>query len=67
MTSSSRPDADAWEEYEPPVVVVLSCTQDRVPETTVTAENIEEDILGRDILTFRCPKCGESHRSFRLG
>lgn len=25
--------------------------------------NIEEDVQGRDVMTFECPICGESHKS----
>jgi hypothetical protein len=50
-----------------PVRVILTCSNAWVPEASVTVENIEEDIQGRDVLTFRCPQCGESHRSFRIG
>jgi predicted RNA-binding Zn-ribbon protein involved in translation (DUF1610 family) len=55
------------ETYVPEIRVYLTCSQDWVPESTVTFENIEEDIQGRDVLTFRCPQCGESHRSLRRG
>ena len=55
------------EQYKPPVVVVLSCNQDRVPETEVEFLDISEDIQGRDLLTFKCPECGEEHTSYRLG
>jgi len=49
------------------VVVVLSCSQDRVPEDEVEFVNIEEDMRGADVLTFKCPQCGEEHQSYRLG
>jgi len=53
-------------EYERQVVVCL-CNGDRIPEENVEFLNIEEDIQGRDILTFKWPECGEIHKSFRLG
>jgi len=53
--------------YGREIVVILTCSKERVPESTVEFENIEEDMTGRDILTFKCPQCGESHRSLRLG
>ena len=55
-------------EYERPVSVMLPCNSyERVDERTVTTLNIEEDISGRDVLTFTCPRCAETHRSLRLG
>lgn len=50
-----------------PVVVVLSCNQERVEETKVEVLDIEEDFQGRDLLTFRCPDCRQEHKSYRLG
>jgi len=29
--------------------------------------DIEEDEMGRDVLTFTCPKCGATSRSLRFG
>jgi DNA-directed RNA polymerase subunit M/transcription elongation factor TFIIS len=53
--------------YEPAVQVVLSCDGDRISEDEVEFINIEEDIQGRDRLTFKCPRCHENHTSYRLG
>ena len=47
-------------EYRRPVVVVLPCNQERIPETDVEILNIEEDIQGRDLLTFICPNCEQT-------
>lgn len=30
----------------------------------IRSENIEEDDLGRDIITFTCPKCKSMQKSF---
>ena len=49
------------------IYVNLSCIQDKIPEADVEFENIEEDIQGQDVLTFKCPKCGETHKSLRFG
>jgi len=49
------------------VYVILPCTGDKVPERDVEFENIEEDFQGRDLLTFKCPECGETHQSYRIG
>lgn len=64
MTRARR--ARPWE-GRGPIWVTLSCDGDRVDERTVKVEDIEEDIQGRDVLTFTCPRCGEVHRSYRLG
>jgi hypothetical protein len=29
--------------------------------------NIEENILGQDVVTFKCPKCGKDTTSLRVG
>jgi hypothetical protein len=49
------------------ITVVLTCTGEQVPENTVESLDIEEDDAGRDVLTFKCPECGEEHKSLRLG
>lgn len=53
--------------YEKRIYVNLSCCGEKVDEREVEFENIEEDMQGRDILTFKCPICGETHTSFRFG
>jgi len=52
---------------EPAVVVTLTCNGDKVDEDTVEFVNIEEDMQGRDLLTFVCPECGKEHTAYRLG
>lgn len=47
--------------------VILSCVEQYIDEDKVKFIDIEEDFLGRDILTFECPKCGEIQKSFVLG
>jgi hypothetical protein len=54
-------------EWHPKIFVILSCSGDRISEDSVEFENIEEDIYGRDVLTFKCPACGKTHQSLRLG
>ncbi len=49
------------------IMVVTPCDGDMANEAEVQFVNIEEDISGRDVLTFICPKCGSEHRSYRLG
>lgn len=36
-------------------------------ERKVQFENIEEDIQGRDVLTFVCPGCDKTVKSLRRG
>lgn len=54
-------------EYESPVRIILTCSKAWVPESSVTIDDIHEDIFGRDVVRFRCPTCGEWHESLRLG
>ena len=49
------------------IQVMLTCNGEWCPEEDVQFENIEEDMQGRDILTFTCPECGEQHKSLRVG
>jgi hypothetical protein len=50
-----------------PIRVTIECRRELVDESTVTILNVEEDIIGRDVLTFRCPSCGKQHKSLRFG
>ena len=54
---------EAWEHQ---VKVMLTCTKDWKLEEEVESINIEEDFLGRDVLTFVCPECGKTHQSLRV-
>ncbi len=48
--------------------IMVTCTScGRIPEDEVEFRNIEEDMQGKDVLTFKCPKCGEVRSSHRLG
>jgi len=46
-----------------PAIVKLSCTQDFESVDNVKFLNIEEDFQGRDLMTFKCPMCNETHKS----
>ena len=46
--------------------VILSCTKEFIDESNVEFINIQEDIQGKDILTFKCPKCNKQHESLRF-
>jgi len=54
-------------DVEREVCVTLTCNHDLIPESKVKFVNIEEDMQGRDLLTFICPECGEQHTAYRLG
>ena len=56
-----------WRSPRPVIRVRLACVDDWINESKVKILNVEEDIQGRDILTFTCPKCGEEHKSLRVG
>ena len=49
--------------------VLLKCEKSAMTEyewvdvEDVKFLNIEEDVQGRDVMTFECPNCGESHKS----
>lgn len=49
------------------IVVILACDGSRIDETEVVDLDIHEDIQGRDVLVFECPKCKQQHESLRLG
>ena len=49
------------------IYLVQPCNGDRIPEDEVDCTNIEEDMQGRDVVTFDCPNCGEEDTSLRLG
>jgi len=53
--------------HERIIKVLLDCSREMVDEQTVKVENIEEDLHGRDVLTFTCPACGQQHQSLRFG
>ena len=52
--------------WEREVKVMLPCTGDWHLESEVESTNIEEDMEGRDVLTFKCPECGREHQSYRV-
>ena len=53
--------------FERPIYVNLSCIQDKINEKEVESIDICEDFQGRDLVTFKCPECGEIHKSYRFG
>ena len=54
----------SWEER---ITVRCQKCKDDVYEDNTEFVNIEEDIMGVDILVFICPKCKTEQRSYRRG
>jgi ribosomal protein L7Ae-like RNA K-turn-binding protein len=52
---------------ESTITVILACDKTRIDEDQVEFVDISEDIEGRDVLRFVCPKCGQMHDSLRYG
>jgi hypothetical protein len=63
-----REEEDPSEIYGERIIKVRcgTCKKD-FNEQDVEFLNIEEDIEGRDVMTFKCPDCGESQKSLRRG
>ena len=53
-------------EYSPIVVFCKKCNE-WIAEGDTKFENIEEDFQGRDLLTYKCPYCKTSQKSYRVG
>lgn len=53
--------------YKKMIRVYLSCIKEFIDETKVELVNIEEGPMGEDIMTFKCPNCGQEHKSKRFG
>lgn len=52
-------------QFETPIKVnCVRCGQ--LNEADTEFMNIEEDITGQDVLTFRCPKCKRVRKSLRF-
>jgi hypothetical protein len=41
--------------------------EERVPVPDTKFLNIEEDFQGRDVMTFECKLCGETHKGMVYG
>ena len=53
-------------DYSPIVVFCFKCSE-WIAESDTKFKGIEEDFQGRDLLTFVCPDCKTSQKSFRVG
>mgnify|MGYP003132491330 CR=1 FL=1 len=49
-----------------PIKVSCNDCKRSTDESTVEFVNIEEDIQGRDVLTFVCPYCNTTQKSYRV-
>ena len=56
-------------QYKKKKVINVNCTKCRrwVDEDDTEFVDIEEDIQGADILTFKCPHCKTEQKSRRFG
>jgi len=52
---------------ERPIVVTCTKCKTTSDERDVTFVDIEEDMQGRDLLTFVCPSCGQTVTAYRRG
>ncbi len=48
------------------IQIRLPCNGELVDEREIDIENIEEDMQGRDVVSFKCPYCAEIHKSHRF-
>ena len=53
-------------EYSPIVVFCTECSE-WMAEADTEFEGIEEDFQGLDLLTYKCPYCKTSQKSYRVG
>lgn len=53
--------------YQKKITVLCQHCKERHDERKVKFLNIEEDIQGRDRMTFECPTCKKRSTSFRFG
>ena len=54
-------------QYRKKIYVRCKTCDEWIDEDTTEFVNIEEDFQGRDILTFKCPKCKTKSESLRRG
>jgi len=48
---------------KPTYFVMQDCTGEQVNVDKTTFVDVEEDIYGRDVMTYTCPECGEDHKA----
>jgi RNase P subunit RPR2 len=51
----------------PKIRVYCKNCEEWMEESLVNFVDICEDMYGRDLLSFDCPKCGEFNKSLRVG
>lgn len=49
------------------IFVTCPRCKERFNEGAVRVEDIEEDIQGRDLLSFWCPVCEQTVKAYRVG
>jgi hypothetical protein len=56
------------DDWEPPRLILVFCEKcdEWMGENETKFENIEEDVQGRDVLTFKCPDCKTKQKSIRI-
>lgn len=65
--SGKRNRKKKFKKWEKKINVHCSTCPRWIDEKQVEFINIEEDIQGHDILTFKCPKCNTEQKSKRFG
>ena len=55
------------EDWRPAIKVMCGKCKDWIPEDETEFLDIEEDIQGADVLTFKCPHCKTTQKSRRYG
>ena len=50
-------------------IITVTCSEckEEFDERKVKLEDIEEDLLGQDVVTFKCPSCRKMASSHRCG
>jgi len=56
-----------WDGFYTPEITVICRNCGTVKEVDTEFINIEEDIQGADVLTFKCPTCNTVQKSRRFG
>ena len=66
MKFISTGNMKTYGEYSPIVVFCEKCSE-WVAEADTKFVSIEEDFQGKDLLTYICPYCKSSQKSYRVG
>ena len=55
------------QKWKPKIKVTCNHCKTKHDEDIIEFVSIEEDIQGRDVVTFVCPICNKTSKSYRLG